>query len=202
MVVMWPTEPKSTPVLIVPGFARMASINSAAVRHAVLDASPAAVINCAAWTDVDGAESAEDAAAAVNGLAAGSLAAAATAVGAHLVHVSTDYVFAGDKAEAYVESDPVDPRTAYGRTKLHGEAAVREAADEVDKSGPIGPPPRRARQIGEHGGVTRQEVDAGQQAARRVLASPVQQRLKRRAGGLELSVRRRQQVGHLQRVPP
>ncbi|MEA2171030.1 MAG: dTDP-4-dehydrorhamnose reductase [Solirubrobacteraceae bacterium] len=98
-----------------------------AVRHAVLDASPSAVINCAAWTDVDGAESAEDAAAAINGLAAGTLAKAAMDAGAHIVQVSTDYVFAGDSSEPYLESDPVDPRTAYGRTKLHGEAAVREA---------------------------------------------------------------------------
>jgi dTDP-4-dehydrorhamnose reductase len=98
-----------------------------AVRHAVLEASPAAVVNCAAWTDVDGAESAEEQATAVNGLAAGLLARAAADAGAHIVHVSTDYVFAGDATEPYVESDPVDPRTAYGRTKLHGEAAVREA---------------------------------------------------------------------------
>jgi dTDP-4-dehydrorhamnose reductase len=99
-----------------------------AVRHAVLDAGPQAVINCAAWTDVDGAEAHEEEATAVNGTAAGTLASAATGAGAHLVHVSTDYVFPGDAADPYVESDPVGPATAYGRSKLHGEAAVREAA--------------------------------------------------------------------------
>jgi dTDP-4-dehydrorhamnose reductase len=102
--------------------------NSDAVRHAVLDASPEAVINCAAWTDVDGAEAAEDEATAVNGVGAGILASAATGAGAHLVHVSTDYVFGGDATAPYVESDEVGPATAYGRSKLHGEAAVREAA--------------------------------------------------------------------------
>jgi dTDP-4-dehydrorhamnose reductase len=99
-----------------------------AVRHAVLDASPAAVINCAAWTDVDGAEAAEDDATKVNGEAAGIVAGAAANAGALAVHVSTDYVFAGDAEAAYVESDAVDPRTAYGRSKLAGETAVRENA--------------------------------------------------------------------------
>lgn len=105
--------------------------DSAAVRHAILDARPGAVINCAAWTDVDGAETAEDAAAAVNAQAAGLLARAAGDAGALMVHVSTDYVFAGDAASPYVESDPVatPPATAYGRTKLAGEQAVLEASD-------------------------------------------------------------------------
>ncbi len=102
--------------------------DAAAVTHAVSDASPAAVVNCAAWTDVDGAEAAEDDAGAVNGTGAGLLARAATDAGAHFVQVSTDYVFAGDATKPYVESDPVDPHSAYGRSKLHGEAAVREAA--------------------------------------------------------------------------
>lgn len=102
--------------------------DAAAVTHAVSDARPAAVVNCAAWTDVDGAEAAEADAVAVNGTGAGLLARAATDAGAHVVQVSTDYVFAGDATEPYLESDPVDPHTAYGRSKLQGEAAVREAA--------------------------------------------------------------------------
>lgn len=102
--------------------------NADAVRHAVLDAQPAAVINCAAYTDVDGAESDEATASAVNGEAAGIVAAAAADAGALMVHVSTDYVFAGDATEPYVESDPVAPTGAYGRSKLAGETAVREAA--------------------------------------------------------------------------
>jgi dTDP-4-dehydrorhamnose reductase len=99
-----------------------------AVRRAVLDAAPAAVINCAAWTDVDGAEAAEEAATEVNGRAAGHLAAACAAAGALLVHVSSDYVFAGDATEPYVESSPTGPVSAYGRSKLAGEVAVRQAA--------------------------------------------------------------------------
>ena len=102
--------------------------DAAAVRRAVLDAAPAAVLNCAAWTDVDGAEAAEDAAAAVNAGGAGLLARAARDAGALIVHVSTDYVFAGDATAPYLESDPTGPRSAYGRTKLAGEAAVRQAA--------------------------------------------------------------------------
>jgi dTDP-4-dehydrorhamnose reductase len=89
-----------------------------------------AIVNCAAYTDVDGTESDEAAALAVNGIAAGHLARAATAVGAHLVHVSTDYVFDGTKTTPYVESDPVGPRSAYGRTKLAGEDAIAGVSPE------------------------------------------------------------------------
>jgi dTDP-4-dehydrorhamnose reductase len=99
-----------------------------AVRRTVLDAQAAAVVNCAAWTDVDGAEAHEEEATVVNGTAVGHLADAAAQAGAHLIHVSTDYVFPGDSAEPYVESDAVDPPSAYGRSKLAGEIAVRERA--------------------------------------------------------------------------
>jgi dTDP-4-dehydrorhamnose reductase len=88
---------------------------------------PDVVINCAAWTDVDGAEEAEEAAFAVNGAGAGNVAAAALAVEAAVVHVSTDYVFDGAKGEPYVESDQPAPLSAYGRTKLAGEEAVAAA---------------------------------------------------------------------------
>jgi dTDP-4-dehydrorhamnose reductase len=99
-----------------------------AVRSALADHRPAVVINCAAYTNVDGAEADEATALAVNGTGAGHLAAAAAAAGAWTVHLSTDYVFDGTKPEAYVESDPVGPRSAYGRTKLAGERAVAAAA--------------------------------------------------------------------------
>ncbi len=88
---------------------------------------PDIVINSAAWTDVDGAESAEDAAYAVNGTGAGNVAAGAREVGAAVVFVSTDYVFDGDKGSPYVESDQPAPRSAYGRTKLAGEEATAAA---------------------------------------------------------------------------
>lgn len=82
------------------------------------------VLNCAAYTAVDAAETDEAEAAAVNGDGPAVLARACAAAGAHLVHVSTDYVFAGDAAEPYPVDAPTDPRTAYGRTKLAGERGV------------------------------------------------------------------------------
>jgi dTDP-4-dehydrorhamnose reductase len=101
--------------------------DAAAVRAAITAAQPAAVINCAAWTDVDGAETAEAQATAVNGAGAGHVAAAAAAAGALLVHVSSDYVFDGGAAEPYDEHAPTSPRSAYGRSKLAGEHAVADA---------------------------------------------------------------------------
>ena len=97
------------------------------VRRVTAAAEPRAVINCAAWTDVDGAETAEAAATAVNGDGAGNVARAAAEVGARIVHVSTDYVFNGEKDEPWVESDPVDPQSVYGLTKLRGEEQVADA---------------------------------------------------------------------------
>jgi dTDP-4-dehydrorhamnose reductase len=88
---------------------------------------PDVVINCAAWTDVDGAEEAEDQAMAVNGTGAGTVAAAAAAVGAKVLYVSTDYVFDGHKESPYVEVDEPAPQSAYGRTKLAGEEATAAA---------------------------------------------------------------------------
>ncbi|HEY4779022.1 MAG TPA: dTDP-4-dehydrorhamnose reductase [Solirubrobacterales bacterium] len=85
---------------------------------------PDVVINCAAWTDVDGAEEAEEAAFAINGTGAGNVAAAAAAVGASVVYVSSDYIFDGVKGAPYVESDQPAPLSAYGRTKLAGEEAT------------------------------------------------------------------------------
>jgi dTDP-4-dehydrorhamnose reductase len=88
---------------------------------------PDVVINCAAWTDVDGAEEAEDAAMAVNGRGAGNVAAAAAELGASVLYVSTDYVFDGAKGAPYVETDQPAPLSAYGRTKLAGEEATAAA---------------------------------------------------------------------------
>ncbi len=88
---------------------------------------PDMVVNCAAWTDVDGAESDETGAFAVNGTGAGNVAAGAREVGAAVVFVSTDYVFDGQKYTPYVESDQPAPLSAYGRTKLAGEEATAAA---------------------------------------------------------------------------
>jgi len=85
---------------------------------------PEVIINCAAYTNVDGAETEEALATRVNGLGPGYLAEAAMAVGAVLVHISTDYVFDGCKSSPYLETDPVGPLSAYGRSKLAGEQAI------------------------------------------------------------------------------
>ena len=98
-----------------------------ATRQALLAGRPAAVVNCAAYTDVDGAESDWQGAERVNASGAGHVAAAAAEVGARIVHVSTDYVFDGSKREPWVESDPVAPLGVYGDTKLAGELAVAAA---------------------------------------------------------------------------
>jgi dTDP-4-dehydrorhamnose reductase len=98
--------------------------DAAGVTDAVARCRPAVVVNCAAWTAVDDAEGAEEQALAVNAGGADNLAAVCAALGARLVQVSTDYVFAGDARQPYAEDDVPSPRTAYGRTKLAGEQAV------------------------------------------------------------------------------
>jgi len=98
------------------------------VEQAVASAAPAAVINCAAWTDVDGCEADPERAVLVNALGVRHLAAACARVGAHLVHVSTDYVFSGDKDGPYDEWDEPGPRSVYGRSKLGGEREVARHA--------------------------------------------------------------------------
>jgi dTDP-4-dehydrorhamnose reductase len=94
-----------------------------------------AIVNCAAWTDVDGAEEKREAAHAVNADGAGNLARSAARIGVPLLHISTDYVFDGlaplddaGRPRPYVESDPTGPRSVYGSTKLDGERQVLGAS--------------------------------------------------------------------------
>jgi dTDP-4-dehydrorhamnose reductase len=104
-------------------------ISDRAALEAVLGAAEVDVVfNCAAWTDVDRAESSPEDALAVNGAGAGNVARAAAAAGAWTVHVSTDYVFDGTKRSPWVESDPVAPVSSYGRSKLAGECEVAAEA--------------------------------------------------------------------------
>jgi dTDP-4-dehydrorhamnose reductase len=99
-----------------------------AVRRAIDEFRPDVVVNTAAYTAVDAAESDEPAADAINHLGAENLARALAAAGSgRLVHVSTDYVFAGDASEPYDVDAPTGPTGAYGRTKLAGERAVLSA---------------------------------------------------------------------------
>ncbi len=88
------------------------------------------VINCAAYTDVDGAEAHESEALAVNGIGPGLLAERCAEIDAVLVHYSTDYVFDGRASEPYATDHSIAPISAYGRTKAVGEARIRETAAE------------------------------------------------------------------------
>ena len=96
----------------------------AAVRAALWHWQPDVVVNCAAWTAVDDAETHEAEALLVNGQAVTELAAACADRGTVLVQPSTDYVFDGQASQPYPEDSPTAPRSAYGRTKLAGEHAV------------------------------------------------------------------------------
>jgi dTDP-4-dehydrorhamnose reductase len=102
----------------------------ASVEQAFERLAPDVVVNCAAWTDVDGAESDPAAAAATNAHGAGNVARAAAAAGAWTIQISSDYVFSGAKRAPYVESDTPDPISAYGASKLEGELSVAHAAPD------------------------------------------------------------------------
>ena len=106
-----------------------------AVVQAFSRERPEAAINCAAWTDVDGAERHPEQAHLLNAAGAGNVARAAAQAGVAIVHVSTDYVFGGDapldasgSPRAYLESDPTGPRSVYGESKLAGEREVLDAS--------------------------------------------------------------------------
>ena len=95
-----------------------------ALRETVRAIAPDAIVNAAAYTAVDRAESEPELARAINAIAPGVLAEEAQRLDAILVHYSTDYVFDGTKSEPYVETDPTNPLSVYGRTKLEGERAI------------------------------------------------------------------------------
>lgn len=97
------------------------------IAPALAALKPDVVVNAAAYTAVDQAESDYDMALAVNGAGAGAVARAAAALGVPVIQISTDYVFDGSKTGQYVETDPVAPVNAYGRSKLAGEEAVAAA---------------------------------------------------------------------------
>lgn len=99
-----------------------------AVMQAITSSTPDAVAHCAAWTAVDACESDPDRAFRVNALGARNVAEACSRVGAHLLYVSTDYVFDGEKHDPYVEWDTPNPRSVYGRSKLGGEIEAGDAA--------------------------------------------------------------------------
>lgn len=101
-----------------------------AVARALESHRPDVVLNAAGYTGVDKAESEPAIAARVNAFAPGLIAERCARYRIPMVHISTDYVFSGEKPTAYVESDPVEPLGVYGRTKAAGEAAIRAAWDQ------------------------------------------------------------------------
>lgn len=118
--------------------ARSGDIDVVAVDRAALDITdaqsvgdlldaerPDAIINCAAWTVVDACESDEAQANAINGHAVSTLVGAADKIAAHVVQISTDYVFDGTKESPYVETDTPNPASVYGSSKLLGEQAAQ-----------------------------------------------------------------------------
>jgi dTDP-4-dehydrorhamnose reductase len=98
-----------------------------ATRAAVFDRRPDIVINCAAYNNVEGAQTAAAAALAVNAMAVGTMARAAADVGAILVHYGSDFVFDGQAAVPYTEEDPPEPQSVYAQSKLLGEWLAADA---------------------------------------------------------------------------
>ncbi|GCB06408.1 dTDP-4-dehydrorhamnose reductase [Ralstonia sp. SET104] len=101
--------------------------NPDAIREVIRAVQPDVIVNPAAYTAVDKAESEPELAFAINGVAPGVLAEEARALGSLLVHYSTDYVFAGTGSKPYVETDAVGPLSVYGKSKLAGEQAIAQS---------------------------------------------------------------------------
>ena len=97
------------------------------IRNAIREARPAWIVNAAAYTAVDKAESEEALARAINAEAPAVMAEEAKKIGATLIHYSTDYVFDGLKSSPYEEADPANPQNVYGKTKLEGERAIQSS---------------------------------------------------------------------------
>jgi dTDP-4-dehydrorhamnose reductase len=104
----------------------LASLTEVLTPHA-----PSAIINASAYTAVDNAESDYDNAYAINAIAVKNLAQTCKALDAHLVHVSTDYVFAGDKGSPYLPDDAINPINAYGKSKAQGEQVLQQDFAEL-----------------------------------------------------------------------
>ncbi len=118
--------------LILTDVAELDITNEAQVKEFVQNTKPELIINCAAFTAVDKAETAGEIVEKINADGPGNLAKAANEIGATLVHISTDYVFGGDLdvEKDYKEDDPKAPVTAYGITKLHGEEQIESNTDK------------------------------------------------------------------------
>ena len=116
--------------LIVLNSSNLNLVNSDAIRQTIQDIKPNVIVNAAAYTAVDKAESESELAMQINGIAPGIMAEEAKLMKALLIHYSTDYVFDGTKSSAYNENDVTNPLNSYGRSKLAGEQAIQ--AVDVD----------------------------------------------------------------------
>jgi dTDP-4-dehydrorhamnose reductase len=112
-----------------PGHPQLDITDASAVHGAVAAARAGVVIHCAAWTDTNGCERDPERALLINGQGSQNVAEACREAGAAMVHVSSNEVFDGEKGSAYKEDDAPNPINAYGRSKLAGESAVKEALD-------------------------------------------------------------------------
>lgn len=122
-------ERDSGPVILPVGRPALDLLKPQTVAASLAALKPDVIVNAAAYTAVDLAETNRDDADAINGAGAGYVATAARQLGVPVVQISTDYVFDGSKTTAYTEDDPVCPVNAYGASKLKGEEAVRAATD-------------------------------------------------------------------------
>ncbi len=125
------TELQKYPNVIALGRSEADLTNASACAKEILLRRPAAVINAAAYTAVDKAEDEEDLATLINGVTPGAMARVCGELDIPFLHISTDYVFAGDGQTPWVETDPVAPQNAYGRSKLAGEKAVMSAGGKA-----------------------------------------------------------------------
>jgi len=140
-----PTVAKDTFAVLSTDIDTLDVVDRTAVREAVDAFRPDIVLHGGAYTAVDACESDPDTAFAVNALGTRNIAEASASAGAHLVYISTDYVFDGSSARPYVEWDPPNPRSVYGRSKLGGELEVHAVA------GPSATVVRTAWVSGAHG---------------------------------------------------
>lgn len=103
--------------------------NPDAIRHLLQDIHPNIIVNAAAYTAVDRAESEPEKATSINGTAPTVMAEVAQKLQSALIHISTDYVFDGQKNTPYLEADPANPISVYGQSKLLGEQGIQQACD-------------------------------------------------------------------------
>ncbi|MEL6490136.1 MAG: dTDP-4-dehydrorhamnose reductase [Cyanobacteria bacterium J06621_3] len=120
--------PKMGPIIAL-GRAQLDLTDLAAIAAKIKAIAPTLIVNSAAYTAVDNAESEPQLAYRINAEAPGAIARSAQACGATLIHISTDYVFPGHDGSPRVESDPTGPLSVYGKTKLAGEVAIRAALE-------------------------------------------------------------------------